>query len=106
VDYQLLPGPGDGTIVDIHAVERAGGTDFIRFDIGLAGSTDGDTQFVLRADHRREWVNRLGGQWRNTLQLGTFRQLESAFHQPLDISQRYFVESSHHGEPLAGKLLR
>jgi hypothetical protein len=26
----------------------------------------------------------VGGQWRNTLQLGTFGLLDSAFHQPLD----------------------
>lgn len=92
VDYQLLPGPEGGMILEIQATERPGGTDFIRFDLGLAGATDGDTQFVLRADHRREWVNRLGGQWRNTLQLGTFGVADSAFYQPLDVSQRIFVE--------------
>jgi len=92
VDYHLLPGLGGGKIVEIDAIERPGGTDFIRIDIGLAGSSGGDTQYVLRADHRREWVNALGGQWRNTLQLGTFSLLESAFHQPLDVRQRLFVE--------------
>jgi NTE family protein len=92
VGYHLAPGPDGDTIVEIEAVERPGGTDFIRFDVGLAGATDGDTQFVLRADHRREWVNQLGGQWRNTLQLGTFGLLDSAFYQPLDVPQRYFVE--------------
>lgn len=93
VDYELKPGAGGGTTVEIEAIERPGGTDFLRFDIGLAGSSDGDTQFVLHADHRREWVNRLGGQWRNTIQLGTFGVLDSVFYQPLDVSQRFFVES-------------
>ena len=92
VGYHLVPAPDDGTIVEIEAVERPGGTNFIRFDIGLASATDGDTQFVLRADHRREWVNQLGGQWRNTVQLGTFGLLDTAFYQPLEVSQRYFLE--------------
>jgi NTE family protein len=92
VDYRLLPGARDGKIVEIQALERPGSTDFIRFDIGLAGSSGGDTQYVLRSDHRREWVNYLGGQWRNTFQLGTFSLLESALYQPLDVEQRYFLE--------------
>lgn len=92
VDYRLLPGNDGGKIVEINAIERHGGTDFVRFDLGLAGSSGGDTLFVLRADHRREWVNSLGGQWRNSLQLGTLSELETAYYQPLDIPQRFYVE--------------
>ena len=92
VDYRLLPGPHGGKIVEIDALERPGGTDFLRFDLGLAGSSGGDTLYVLRADHRREWVTPLGGQWRNALQLGSLSELETAFYQPLDVPQRYYVE--------------
>lgn len=92
VDYRLLPGAGDARVLEIDAVEKPGGTDFLRFDLGLAGSTGGDTLFTLRADHRREWVNVLGGQWRNALQLGQLSELETAFYQPLDTPQRYYVE--------------
>jgi NTE family protein len=92
VDYHLRPGTGGGKILEVEVIERPGGTDFIRFDIGLAGSSGGDTQFVVRADHRREWLNPLGGQWRNTLQLGAFSLLESALYQPFDVQQRYFLE--------------
>jgi NTE family protein len=92
VDYRLLPGSDGGRIVEINAIERPGGTDFVRFDLGLAGSSGGDTLFVLRTDHRREWVNSRGGQWRNSLQLGTQSELETAFYQPLDTAQRFYVE--------------
>jgi NTE family protein len=92
VDYRLLPGRQGGKIVEIHAIERPGGTDFVRFDLGMAGSSGGDTRFVVRTDHRREWVNPLGGQWRNALQLGTLSELETAFYQPLDVPQRFYVE--------------
>jgi len=91
VDYRLLPGSGDGQVLEIIAVEKRG-TDFMRFDLGLAGSAGGDTLFVLRADHRREWVNALGGQWRNALQLGQLSELETALYQPLDVAQRFYIE--------------
>ena len=97
VDYRLAPGTGAGAgagkVVQIEALERPGGTDFLRFDLGLAGASGGDTLFVLRADHRREWANSLGGQWRNSLQLGSQSELETAFYQPLDVPQRFYAES-------------
>ena len=92
VDYRLRPGTGGGQVLVVEPVEKPGGTDFLRFDLGLAGSAGGDTLFVLRADHRREWVNARGGQWRNALQLGQDGTLETVFYQPLDIPQRFYVE--------------
>jgi NTE family protein len=78
-------------VLEIDAVEKPG-TDFLRFDLGLAGSAGGGMLFAVRADHRREWVNELGGQWRNALQLGQLSELETAFYQPLDVAQRFYVE--------------
>ena len=92
VDYRLQQGKGNGWLLEIIPVEKRGETDFMRFDLGLAGSAGGDTLFVLRADHRREWVNALGGQWRNALQLGQLSELETALYQPLDVAQRFFIE--------------
>lgn len=93
VDYRLQPRPDGGHALEVNAVERPGGTDFLRFDLGLSGSSGGDVLFALRADHRREWVNALGGQWRNALQLGQISELGTAFYQPLDVPQRFFVEA-------------
>jgi NTE family protein len=94
VDYRLLPGAGTGRVLEIHAVEKPGGADFLRFDLGLAGSSGGDVLFAVRADHRREWLNQLGGQWRNSLQLGQLTEIETAIYQPLDVPQRVFAEAS------------
>jgi NTE family protein len=91
VDYRFLPGDGKGQIVEIDAVERPD-PDFLRFDLGLAGSAGGGMLFALRADHRREWVNEFGGQWRNALQLGQLSEIETAFYQPLDVDQRFYLE--------------
>lgn len=92
VDYRLLPGRDGGEILEIEAFEHPGNADFLRFDLGLTGSTGGDVLFVLRADHRREWLNARGGQWRNALQLGQQSELETAFYQPLDGPQRFYLE--------------
>jgi NTE family protein len=93
VDYRLRPQPGGGQALEISAVERPDGSDFLRFDLGLSGSSGGDVLFALRADHRREWINPLGGQWRNSLQLGQLSELGTTFYQPLDVPQRFFVEA-------------
>lgn len=93
VDYRLRPQPAGGQALEINAVERPGGADFLRFDLGLSGSSGGDVLFALRADHRREWINWLGGQWRNSLQLGQLSEFGTAFYQPLDVPQRFFVET-------------
>jgi NTE family protein len=92
VDYRLVPYHDDGYRLVIDAQEKRGETDFIRFDLGLAGSAGGDVLFALRADHRREWVNSRGGQWRNALQLGQVSSVGTAFYQPLDVAQKYYVE--------------
>jgi NTE family protein len=91
VDYRLAASPDGGRRLVIEATEMPG-TDFLRFDLGLAGSTGGDVLFALRADHRREWVTPMGGQWRNALQLGQLTELESALYLPVDVEQRFFVE--------------
>ena len=91
VDYRLAASPDGGRVLLIEATEMPG-TDFLRFDLGLAGSTGGDLLFALRADHRREWFTPMGGQWRNALQLGQLSELESALYLPLDVEQRFFVE--------------
>src|SRR6056297_40184 len=92
VDYRLQPTAGGAQRLVVNPVERSGTPSFLRFDLGLAGSSGGDVLFALRADHRREWVNSLGGQWRNALQLGQLSELETAFYQPLEPTQRFFIE--------------
>lgn len=93
VDYRLRSQAAGGHLLQVDATERPGGRDFLRFDLGLSGSSGGDVLFALRADHRREWMNALGGQWRNALQLGQVSELASVFYQPLDVPQRIFLEA-------------
>ena len=68
------------------------GPNYLKFDLGLYGSEDGDLGFVVYAKHTRTWMNSLGAEWRNEVQLGYFNNLSTSFYQPLDVAQRFFVE--------------
>ena len=48
--------------------------------------------FALYGRHVRTWVNSLGAQWFNELQLGGETLLTTGFNQPLDVAHRFFVE--------------
>lgn len=91
VEYRYT-GPRDARVLEIRAVEKNWGPDFVRFDLGLAATGDGTLQAILRADHSRTWINDLGAEWHSTMQLGQQTLFQTAFYQPLDVRQRFFVE--------------
>jgi NTE family protein len=72
--------------------EKAYGPNYLKFDLGLYGSEDGDLGFVVYGKHTRTWLNSLGAEWRNEVQLGYYNNLSTSFYQPLDIAQTFFVE--------------
>ena len=72
--------------------EKAFGPDYLKFDLGLYGSEGGDLGFVIYGKHTRTWLNSLGAEWRNEVQLGYHNNVSTSWYQPLDVAQRYFVE--------------
>jgi NTE family protein len=91
VSYELKGDPANPTLVWLPQ-EKNWGPDFLKVDVGLHTSAASDDSFLFYLQHTRTWVNGLGAQWRNELQLGTDKLLSSSFYQPLDISQRFFIE--------------
>lgn len=91
VDYRLT-GPEGARTLDIHAVEKSWGPNFVRLDLGFAANGNGDLEALLRADLDRTWLNPLGGEWHSALQFGEQTLLETGLFQPLDIRQRFFLE--------------
>lgn len=91
VDYRLS-GPRDGRALEIRPVEKSWGPNFLRFDLGLTSNYPSELQAVLRAEHERVWLNALGGSWRSAAQVGRQTMLSTDFYQPLDITQRLFVQ--------------
>ncbi|MBK6452626.1 MAG: patatin-like phospholipase family protein [Proteobacteria bacterium] len=91
VEYRLTGDPG-GPTLEWWPQEKTYGPNYLKFDLGLYGSEDGDLGFVVYAKHTRTWLNSLGAEWRNEIQLGYFNNLSTSFYQPLDVNQRFFVE--------------
>lgn len=90
VDYSLK-GTADAREIEIRAIEKSWGPDFLRFDLGLAGNFGNDLQTVVRAEHHQTWINRRGGEWRNIVQIGHNIELDTSVYQPIDVQQRLFV---------------
>jgi NTE family protein len=72
--------------------EKSWGPNYLAFDIGAYTSRDGDLAFNLYGRHTRTWMNSLGAEWRNELQVGTETLLATSLFQPLDARHRFFVE--------------
>ena len=91
VEYRLTGDPNNPTL-EWWPKEKTYGPNYLKFDLGLYGSEGGDLGFVVYAKHTRTWLNSLGAEWRNEVQLGYFNNLSTSLYQPLDIAQRFFVE--------------
>ena len=91
VSYTLTGDPAEPTL-EWWPKEKAFGPNYLKFDLGLYGSEGGDIGFVVYGKHTRTWLNSLGAEWRNEVQLGYFNNLSTSFYQPLDVGQRLFVE--------------
>jgi NTE family protein len=91
VSYTLTGDPANPTL-EWWPKEKSYGPNYLKFDLGLYGSEGGDLGFVVYGKHTRTWLNSLGAEWRNEVQLGYFNALATSFHQPLDTAQRFFTE--------------
>ena len=91
VSYTLTGDPANPTL-EWWPKEKSYGPNYLKFDLGLYGSEDGDLGFVIYGKHTRTWLDSLGAEWRNEVQIGYYNNLSTAFYQPLDVAQRFFVE--------------
>lgn len=93
VSYQLLEEPGR-RILNVDAVEKSWGPNYLRAGLGLSSDFKGDAFFNLLASYRKTWLNHLGAEWRNDVQVGQTNRLYTEFYQPLEMRQRYFIVPS------------
>ncbi len=91
VEYRLEGDPRRPTLVWLPQ-EKRWGPDYLKFDLGMYASEGGDLFFTIYAKHTRTWLNGLGAEWRNEIQFGYESQLLTSLYQPLEVSQKYFVE--------------
>ena len=89
MDYHVIDRQGTRT-VEVQGVEKSWGPNYLKFGLGLASDSD-QTRFDASASHRSTWLNPLGAEWRNDLQIGYRDQLASEFFQPLTPGSSFFV---------------
>ena len=82
VDFHLEPGPdGDSLVFDVE--DKPWGPNYLKIGLDLSTVANGLGHFNLRLSHNRHWLNRLGAEWRNQLNIGRSPRLFSEFYQPL-----------------------
>jgi len=91
VSYSIADDPVKGRVLTADVVEKSWGPNYLRFGLGLSSDLSGDSFFTLIATHRWAWLNSLGGEWRNDVQIGHADRFASEFYQPLTPAQRVFV---------------
>ena len=69
VEYRLVGDPDSPTLQWLPQ-EKRWGPDYLKFDLGVYGSAGGDLGFVIYGKHTRTWINSLGAEWRNEVQVG------------------------------------
>ena len=103
VAYQL-DGPPENSTLTWLPEEISLGKSVLRPTLGLFADGGGDFMFLAGVQHVRRWVNSLGAQWRNQLQIGDESLITTSFYQPFDVGQHTFVEPSAFGERIVEDL--
>lgn len=96
VGYYLADRPDGGRVLVTEVSEKSWGPSYLRAGLGLSSDFSGNSHFNLLLSHRRTWMNPLGGEWRNDLQIGRIDRLRTEWHQPLHAGQQLFADA--HGE--------
>jgi NTE family protein len=78
-------------VLAFDATEKPWGPEYVNFDLNLSTDFVGDTQWGIRLDYEKRWINSLGGEFRSSVQLGSPNAFAAQFYQPLDVAQRFFV---------------
>ncbi len=95
VSYRLRGDPSRA-LLEINAIEKTWGPRFLRFDLGLTASSQGETPFVLRGDYLHYWINQAGGEVHGAVQVGRTSLGEISLYQPLDTRHAWFIEPKAH----------
>ncbi|MEL7296476.1 MAG: patatin-like phospholipase family protein [Pseudomonadota bacterium] len=90
VDYRVVQ-RGEETGLEIDARAKSWGPGYMRFGIAFEEDFEGSGAFGVSARYLRTAVNRLGAEWRTSLDFGTNTRIETEFFQPLSFDLRYFV---------------
>lgn len=94
VSYYLTEQADGRRVMTTEVSEKAWGPQYLRLGFGLSTDFEGNSFFNLLLTHRWTWLNRLGAEWRNDVQIGHSERLRTEWYQPLSPAQRWFVAGS------------
>ncbi len=89
MDYRMVDRE-EGRSVVVEGVEKSWGPNYVKFGLGFATDSD-QTRFNANLSHRSTWINTLGAEWRNDLQIGYRDRLSSEFYQPVTSRAGFFI---------------
>ena len=81
VSYGLTT-EGNRNILDVNALEKPWGPNYLRFGLSMAADTAGEGSFNLLMRYQQTQFNSAGAEWRHDLQVGRDRRFASQFQQP------------------------
>jgi NTE family protein len=90
IDYFFADRDGVRTLM-VETREPPRGPDYLRAGLALSTDSEGNGRFSLQLFYDRTWLNALGGEWRNRLQVGFNPSIVSELYQPLDLRGWLFV---------------
>lgn len=91
VEFNLLD-EVDGTTLAIRTVEDEAARQFWRFGINVEDNLQGNSAYTGSASFTWTQINRLNAEWRSVFRIGERQQISTAFYQPLEASNVWFVE--------------
>jgi NTE family protein len=93
VSYAISPLPDGSHVMTTTVNEKSWGPQYLRLGLGVSTDFEGDSFFSLRASHRWTWLNSLGAEWRNDIEIGHSDRLATEWLQPLTPAQRLFASA-------------
>jgi NTE family protein len=90
VDFSLEKKDGKTGLV-IEPIEKSWGPNYLRFGFGVEDNFNGSGAYSASSRFTKTALNRLGGEWRNEVQIGNTLRLFSEFYQPIDYAMNYFI---------------
>ncbi len=95
VDYNIET-RNKKNILNIDVQETTWSSDYFTFGFDINNEYRRDTNFDLRVAYRSTWLNKYGGEFFGTVDIGSNPGVEAEFYQPLNPQQTYFIQPSYY----------
>ena len=91
VDFSIIEEKGEKSLL-IEGKEKSWGPHYLMFGANIAENFKGDSYYTLLMQHQWRQINSLGADWKNRFAMGRELSYKSLFYQPLDHSDRFFIQ--------------